>query len=75
MPRMQTRYFASDTDLTSPDTAQVRFYGNCPVWARKTREAGFVVASERVQTHGKAVRCDECGGSHVPVPPPWNPNA
>lgn len=72
---MQTRYFVTDTDMTSPDTAKTRWFGTCPVWARQCRDAGLVVVSEPVAVVGaKARRCDvpECGQMHLPVPPPWN---
>lgn len=73
--RMQTRYFVSDTDMTCPDSAKVRWFGTCPVWARECREAGLAVASEKVAVVGaKPVPCDVpgCGRAHLPVPPPWN---
>ena len=70
--RLQTRFFAATTDLTSPDTAVDRWYGNCPVWARKAAEGGLVVASETVLVIGTREPCVICGGAHLPVPPPWS---
>jgi hypothetical protein len=73
--RLQVRYFASNTDMTSPDQARKdnrpAWYGTCPVWAQDCRKAGMAVAQETVLAYGQREACACCGGSHMVVPPPW----
>lgn len=75
--RKATRYFASSTDMTSPDQARrtpgvIAAYGTCPTWAAESVAAGLAVASETVLVVGtKREPCFHHPQGHLVVPPPW----